>query len=215
MFSADVIRVMIPFKHQENENITASALPRRHRKLKAVVLIAVLVSAVAVWQRPNLERQILYPYPYRITVESYADRYDVDSSLAAAVIRNESRFRHNVHSHRGAVGLMQLMPDTAHWISEQIGDARYTGADDLHDPDVNVRFGIWYLGSLQEEFRGNDVLALAAYNAGRGNVQEWIQTYGWDTATFSDVNAIPFSETRNYVRKVLNDQKKYRELYPR
>ena len=142
----------------------------------------------------------------------YAKLYHVDSNLTAAVIKNESKFRQTVHSHRGAVGLMQLMPDTAEWVARQLGDQGYS-EESLHDPDRNIRYGTWYLSELQREFHGNDILALAAYNAGRGNVHEWIQNNGW-TDHFSDIDAIPFRETRDYVRQVLADQKKYRELYP-
>ena len=142
----------------------------------------------------------------------YASMYRVDSNLTAAVIKNESKFRREVHSHRGAVGLMQLMPDTAKWIAGQLGDTEYS-EQGLHEPGRNIRYGTWYLSTLQKEFYGNDVLALAAYNAGRGNVQEWIKEKDWPK-DFSDIDAIPFEETRDYVRQVLNDQKKYRELYP-
>ncbi|MBQ1889509.1 MAG: lytic transglycosylase domain-containing protein, partial [Selenomonas sp.] len=83
----------------------------------------------------------------------------------------------------------------------------------LHEPDRNIRYGTWYLATLQKEFHGNDVLALAAYNAGRGNVQEWMKENDW-SYDFADIEAIPFKETREYVRQVLADQKKYRELYP-
>ena len=140
-----------------------------------------------------MQKNYLYPYPYRETVEHYASTYGVDSSLAAGVIQAESRFRVDVQSHRGAVGLMQLMPDT---IIEH----------------TLFRYGIWYLAALQKEFDGNDILALAAYNAGRGNVQDWMELYGWGQ-DFSDVNKIPYAETREYVVRVLKYQRKYENLY--
>lgn len=158
-----------------------------------------------------MQKNYLYPYPYRETVEHYASTYGVDSSLAAGVIQAESRFRVDVQSHRGAVGLMQLMPDTAEWIAGQVGDRRYS-IDRLADPEVNIRYGIWYLAALQKEFDGNDILALAAYNAGRGNVQDWMELYGWGQ-DFSDVNKIPYAETREYVVRVLKYQRKYEDLY--
>lgn len=160
-----------------------------------------------------VQKDYLYPYPYRETVEHYADIYGVDSSLAAGVIQAESRFRADVQSHRGAVGLMQLMPDTAEWIAGQMGDQRYSVVS-LSDPEVNIRYGIWYLAVLQKEFDGNDILALAAYNAGRGNVQSWMRLYGW-RQDFSDVEKIPYAETREYVLRVLRYQKKYEDLYER
>lgn len=117
-----------------------------------------------------------------------------------------------MHSHRGAIGLMQLMPDTAEWIAGQLEDPSYS-IEAIHEPERNIRYGIWYLSTLQREFDGNDVLALAAYNAGRGNVQSWIREYGWP-ADFHDIDAIPYQETREYVRKVLLTEHKYRSLYP-
>ncbi|MFV0635983.1 lytic transglycosylase domain-containing protein [Mitsuokella sp. WILCCON 0060] len=179
----------------------------------------ILVSSLAclafaiymVWSSESFQRQYLYPFPYRDTVEEYADRYHVDPYLAAAVIKTESKFQDGVHSHRGAIGLMQLMPDTAEWIAGQLDDNAYS-IDAIHEPERNIRYGIWYLRSLQREFDGNDVLALAAYNAGRGNVQAWIRENGWP-ADFHDIDAIPYQETREYVRKVLMTERKYRELY--
>lgn len=162
-------------------------------------------------QNTQVQRSYLYPFPYRDTVERYAGRYKVDCYLVAAVIKVESKFQHDVHSHRGAVGLMQLMPDTADWIAQRLGERDYQEIE-LHDPDRNIRYGIWYLADLEAEFKGNDVLALAAYNAGRGNVRGWMEDYGWND-DFSDVQAIPYKETRAYVKQVLSLQGKYRKLY--
>ena len=162
-------------------------------------------------QNAQVQRSYLYPFPYRDTVECYARRYKVDCYLVAAVIKVESKFQHDVRSHRGAVGLMQLMPDTADWIAQRLGERDYTETE-LHDPDRNIRYGIWYLADLEEEFKGNDVLALAAYNAGRGNVKGWMEEYGWKD-DFSDVQAIPYKETRAYVKQVMSLQGKYRKLY--
>ena len=138
--------------------------------------------------------------------------YGVDPYLITAVMQTESHFYLNAMSPVGAIGLMQLMPDTAEWIAGQLEDPAYS-VEAIHEPERNIRYGIWYLSSLQREFGGNDVLALAAYNAGRGNVQEWIRDNGWP-ADFHDIDAIPYQETREYVRKVLLTERKYRTLYP-
>ena len=163
-------------------------------------------------QTDYVQKNWLYPYPYRATVERYARTYGVDSSLAAGVIHAESRFQCTAQSHRGAVGLMQLMPDTGEWIAGQVDNDYHFSISKLQNPETNIRYGIWYLASLQKEFDGNDVLALAAYNAGRGNVQEWMDEYGW-TRSFSSVKDIPYAETREYVARVLKYQKKYQTLY--
>jgi soluble lytic murein transglycosylase len=106
---------------------------------------------------------------------------------------------------------MQLMPDTAAWIAKQLDDQDFS-LERLHEPDMNIRYGTWYLSSLRDEFQGNEVLMLAAYNAGRGNVHEWMDTYGW-TMDFSAVDEIPYEETKAYVASVLKNKKKYEALY--
>ena len=106
---------------------------------------------------------------------------------------------------------MQLMPDTAEWIAVQLDDAGFS-VERLHEPAMNIRYGTWYLASLKKEFKGNEVLALAAYNAGRGNVHEWMQENHWDM-DFQNAAAIPYEETRAYVMRVLKDRQKYQELY--
>lgn len=158
------------------------------------------------------QKTYLYPYPYRSLVCEYAEERKLDASLVAGVILSESKFKLEARSHKGALGLMQLMPDTAKWIAEQIDDDQFS-LGDLNDPEINIRFGTWYLASLKKEFHGNEVLILAAYNAGRGNVKEWMRKYRWDMS-FKDIDQIPYQETREYVSKVLKSKEKYRRLYP-
>lgn len=208
-----------PVPIQPQRSLTSQRrLAQERRRVGCAFLagVAALILLIAVWfmlQLAPIQRRYIYPFPYRTTVEQYANAYQVDTNLAAAVIKVESKFQNEVHSHRGAVGLMQLMPDTAAWIAGQIEDKGYS-LQALHEPQRNIRYGIWYLASLQAEFQGNDILALAAYNAGRGNVQTWMQAYGWDTS-FHDVDAIPYAETREYVRQVLHDAEAYARLYPK
>jgi len=178
----------------------------------ALVIFVVSLSAFFILQFEPIQRKYFYVYPYHDTVTKYAAVYHVDSNLTAAVIKSESKFKHTALSHRGAVGLMQLMPDTAEWIAEQIGDKGYS-VEKLHEPDRNIRYGTWYIAELEREFKNNDVLALAAYNAGRGNVKDWMKMNNW-SYSFHDIDAIPYKETREYVRQVLGDRKKYKELYP-
>ncbi len=121
--------------------------------------------------------------PFRAAIERTAERYDLDSRLLAAVVEAESNFNPRVVSPKGAVGLTQVMPTTA-------PQSRAGGPADLHDPDVNLDAGARYLRLLLDQFEGNTELALAAYNAGPGNV-----------ARFRGVP--PFSETRVYVQKVM------------
>ena len=175
----------------------------------ALVAIYFLVSV------PTIQKKFLYPFPYRSTVENYSSRWKVDKFLTVSVIKIESNFSEEAHSQSGAIGLMQLMPETAAWIAYQLGEAPEEATEDiknLRDPETNIRYGTWYLAELKYEFKGNDVLTLAAYNAGRGNVHKWMEQNNW-SEDFSDVEKIPYAETRDYVKRVLHCREKYSELY--
>lgn len=180
----------------------------RRRGFALLVLICAIGFYLAA---PWVQRKVLYPFDFRPSVERAAVQQGIDPLLVAAVIRTESKFSPRVHSPRGAVGLMQLMPDTARWIAGELGEP-FPGTQALENPEVNIRYGVWYLRSLQQEFSGNEMLVLAAYNAGRGNVQQWMAEYGW-TESFADPDQLPFGETRSYVKKVLAARTKYRALY--
>ncbi len=180
-----------------------------------VVICAALVVVYLLMSVPPVQKKFLYPFPYRSTVESYSSRWKVDKFLAISVMKVESNFSETAHSQSGAVGLMQIMPETAAWIAYQLGETPEEAVDDiknLRDSETNIRYGTWYLAELEDEFKGNDVLALAAYNAGRGNVHEWIKKNHW-SENFSDVDKIPYAETRDYVKRVLHCREKYAKLY--
>ena len=100
------------------------------------------------------------------------------------------------------------MPDTARWVAQQVGHGNYTDRQ-LKEPTINIELGTWYLGHLLKEFNGDQVLALAAYNAGRGHVESWIHENNWNGM----VDTIPFPETRSYVKAVLQYQERYEALY--
>lgn len=179
---------------------------------KLLLMILVLASLIYfVWQNEDFQRKYLYPYDYQDTINFYADRYEVDRNLVASVILAESKFRQDATSVHGARGLMQIMPETASWIATQIEDDSFS-VDKLYNVNMNIKYGTWYLSELQTEFEGNEVLALAAYNAGRGNVYEWMEKYHWDI-NFKDYTKIPFPETREYVKRVLENKKHYNKLY--
>lgn len=179
---------------------------------KLLLMILVLASlSYFIWQNEDFQRKYLYPYDYQDTINFYADRYEVDRNLVASVILAESKFRQDATSVHGARGLMQIMPETGSWIATQIEDDSFS-VDKLYNVNMNIKYGTWYLSELQTEFEGNEVLALAAYNAGRGNVYEWMEKYHWDI-NFKDYTKIPFPETREYVKRVLENKKHYNKLY--
>jgi len=183
------------------------------KTLKKFFVMALLASVgiFAAFSFPTTQKNIFYPFHYREQVEQYSEKYQVDKFLAVSVMKVESNFAEGAISRSGAVGLMQIMPETAYWIAYRL-DENPPSLNELHDSNRNIKYGIWYLAELEDEFKGNDVLTLAAYNAGRGNVWNWMEERGWKE-DFSDVDSIPYLETRNYVKKVLRCREKYQELY--
>lgn len=186
---------------------------RKMSFLKKLLLMILVLASLSyfIWQNEDFQRKYLYPYDYQDTINFYADRYEVDRNLVASVILAESKFRQDATSVHGARGLMQIMPETGSWIATQIEDDSFS-VDKLYNVNMNIKYGTWYLSELQTEFEGNEVLALAAYNAGRGNVYEWVEKYHWDI-NFKDYTKIPFPETREYVKRVLENKKHYNRLY--
>ena len=181
-----------------------------------VVAIAVTIATVAtVWvlmTEPAWYLRSTLPLRYTEIIETHACNYDLEAPLVAAVIRNESGFDAAAESSAGAVGLMQLTPDTGQGIADRTGGGRWT-TDDLLDPELNVRYGSWYLNHLTDVFADADdpvVAALAAYNAGQGTVRGWLDEQGGGLS----ITDIRFAETRAYVREVLADTARYEAAYP-
>ena len=187
----------------------ARNLRRRFWWLLQVLVVAV-IAFVLIGGWGWVERSYIYPFEYRSYIETSAESRHADPFLVAAGIKHESKFEPRARSDGGALGLMQLMPATAEWIARQLGEP-FT-EEYLYDPALNIRYGVWYLAELEREFGGTDILALAAYNAGRGNVRDWMERFHW-TQQFDEIEAIPYPETRFYVRRVLEDREQYKRLY--
>lgn len=150
----------------------------------------------------------LYPLSYEDDIQSAAETYKIDPYLVAAVIETESNWNPKVRSSSGAEGLMQLLPVTAQdMIDKGYVDGDAYSVDDLFEPDVNIIFGCAYLRYLLDYYDGALDRAIAAYNAGIGNVEGWVEQ---DTALH---NAITFPETQAYLIRVLNSYNRYEELY--
>ncbi len=175
------------------------------------VLGAVIFGGWRLWNTDAVQMRFVYMWDYQQDIITYSEKNNVDPFLIAAIIKNESNFKHKAVSGVGAVGLMQIMPDTGRWIAEQMGLADYKDSD-LYQTRTNIRMGCWYVGELEHEFRHNLVLLMIAYNAGRGQTHDWMQENGWDY-DFNDIKAIPYADTREYVAKVLQDRDKYYLLY--
>ena len=179
-----------------------------------LVLGVLAVAAVVLLVRPNWYLRARYPLRYPQTVLAHSHTYSLPPTLVAAVIEQESKFDPNAHSSAGAVGLMQLTPDTAEGIALRTGGNRFQESD-LLNPEINIRYGCWYLRHLHQKYAKYDegyILVLAAYNAGQGKVDAWLQTRG--NGTHLAVKDIPFPETRAYVERVLALQGDYRKAYP-
>lgn len=188
----------------------------RKKRIYAALLVVVLL--VLYVDRAWLGRW-MYPIRYEQTIVEQALAHGVDPYLMAAIIRVESNFRNDKVSSKGAVGLMQLMPQTAQWIiRETNGDP--ADIDMLDDPELNIRYGAWYIRSLKRQFVEADMskeqeiaLIAAAYNAGPGNVRKWLGENLWD-GTLACANRIPFGETRHYIHRVHYYYVKFAQTYP-
>jgi soluble lytic murein transglycosylase len=187
---------------------------RRRRKRRGWLLAALLLLlAVLYAEQSGWVKQRMYPIAYRDDIRASALSHGVEPHLVAAIIRIESNYKTGKVSSKGALGIMQIMPDTAAWIVEQ---ARYEGVtlDKVkHRADVGIELGTWYLASLLRQFDGNMAAAVAAYNAGPGNVSAWLKEGVWD-GTIASSDDIPFGETRRYVQRVIYYYNKYKSIYP-
>lgn len=151
-----------------------------------------------------------YPVKYYDEIKAYSSKYNIDPTLVASMINVESSYNENAISSKGARGLMQLMPTTAKWVSEKIGE-NYED-DYLFQNDYNIKIGCYYLSYLFEQFDGDKDLVVCAYNAGQGNVKNWLKNeeYSSDGKT---LKKIPFSETKNYLIKVNKNYHYYKYRY--
>lgn len=175
------------------------------------VLLVIGFGGWKIWSSDTVQMRFVYMWDYQQDIVTYSKKNNVDPFLVAAIIKNESNFKHDAVSKVGAVGLMQIMPETGRWIAEQMGLENYQDSD-LYQTRKNIRMGCWYVGELEHEFQHNLVLLMVAYNAGRGQTHEWMQENGWDY-NFSDIKSIPYPDTREYVAKVMQDRDKYYLLY--
>ena len=151
--------------------------------------------------KPGWWERLWYPLSYAPIVRGHARNYQLDPALLAAVIYQESKFKADAKSSSGAIGLMQLLPDTAKGIAVHTGGSQFR-VEDLYDPEINVRYGSWYLRHLLDKY-GDERTALAAYNAGQDNVDTWRK----------EGTGIAFAETRHYVSRVEHLKTLYRRGY--
>src|SRR5215218_5669875 len=198
-----------------------SKAQRRRRRQVVRRRIALLVFAVvaccvllAIVVRPFADKavqEISLPLRHEDIIRQQARDKGLDPSLIAGVIYVESRFRDQT-SHAGAKGLMQILPSTADYIARKSGGTAFEEGD-LATPQINIAYGSWYLRYLMQHYHGNELLALAAYNAGEGKVDEWYRDASARGEDFEVAKHIPSPETRSYVGSVLEVRGRYRQEY--
>jgi soluble lytic murein transglycosylase len=187
-----------------------AAAQRRRRLVGLAVVVAVLVAGFSALL-PRVDhavKEVTLPLRHEDIIRQQAADKNVDAALIAGVIYAESRFRDQT-SHAGARGLMQITPATAEEIAQRSGGTRFEQGD-LGTPQINISYGTWYLRWLLDRYGENETLAVAAYNAGTGNVDKWIAA---DPGMRP--SEIPFPETRGYVKSVLDAREEYRSRYRR
>jgi len=183
----------------------------RRRRLLAMtaVLVAGLAAGVALGVFSRVDdaiQELTLPLRHEDVIRQEAAEWNVEPALVAAMIYAESHFRDQT-SHADARGLMQITPDTARFIARESQGTEFV-LEDLSDPDVNIAYGTFYMRYLLDALGENEVAALAAYNAGLGNVEKW-------GGAEMELDDIRFGETRSYVESVLDKREEYRETYPR
>lgn len=175
----------------------------------ALIAVTLIVSAVLVfWALPNVLRA-RFKLEHADLIRTYSEQYDLDPTLVAAVIYTESGYNERATSRVGAKGLMQIMPETGKEIAEALGEA--FDENDLYDPEVSIRYGCYYLRAQMDRFDQNAAVTLAAYNAGPNNAARWLSEYGLDSR--GRISYIPYGETDRYVKRVLQAQENYAQLY--
>ncbi|QZA77949.1 lytic transglycosylase domain-containing protein [Deefgea tanakiae] len=152
-----------------------------------------------------------YPRPYQADIELAAKTQDLDPAWVYGLIRQESRFISDIRSSANAAGLMQLMPDTAKWVAGKMKFSDFKPSD-VTDVEINTQMGAYYLAYWANNFNGNAILTTAGYNAGPGNARKWRSAAEMDPTIY--IETIPFSETRDYVKKVLTNASHYAHYYP-
>ena len=179
------------------------------RKIILILITIIFVLLVILLNFKNIQK-LIYRQDYSEYVERYAKEYNVEPLLIYSIIKAESNFDDEAVSGKGATGLMQLMDNTAKEIATN-ESLEYVSNESLFDPETNIKLGVKYFADLIAIFK-NEAVALAAYNAGMGTVQGWIDK-GTIKADGSDIENIPYNETNMYVRKILKDYGIYCSLY--
>lgn len=179
--------------------------------ITVVAILVLFIGTLLLKQGYKQYYSAVYPLQYTTEVTAASEEFGVESSLIYAIIHTESSFRPQATSSAGAKGLMQLTDSTLQWALNRAGEQGKYTAEDLYDPSVNIHYGVYVLTLLGEQFKNTETI-LAAYNAGIGRVSEWLKDPAYSTDG-AHLTTIPYPETADYVERVQNARKQYRELY--
>ncbi len=185
------------------------------RKQKAqrklwIILMAVVLAVAVSFGIFLVAQRVSYPLAYQDQIERMARKYDLEPSLIFGVVHTESRMNPQAVSPVGAVGLMQIMPDTGQWIAQKLNWEDFE-EQQLKLPEKNLELGCWYLRYLLDRFDGDINAVLAGYNAGPNRVAQWLQNDGYTTN--GKLTTIPNDDAKQYVERVLHAKEKYQSLY--
>lgn len=177
--------------------------------MKKLIIAIIIIGIVFIALSTHLLK-FIYPQKYVEYVEKYAQECELDPLLIYSIIKAESNFNEKAKSNSNAIGLMQVMLSTAREMGEKLEIEEIT-EEKLCEPETNIKIGVKYFKSLLEKY-GNYNLAIIAYNAGMGNLDNWLEQ-GIIDDEGKDIDNIPFIETKNYVKKILQNYKIYKEIY--
>lgn len=162
---------------------------------------------------PKWGWEALYPLTYDKEIKKYGTQFGVDKFWILSIMREESHFKEDILSRSNAMGLMQILPSTGKWIAGKLGEKNFN-KNMLWKPDVNIRYGTWYLNYLAEMFKGDKFLASASYNGGQGNIQRKVEAGPYAKQPVLDrLDKVPLPETRDYYKKVMGSHWNYKRLY--
>ena len=171
-------------------------LTTKAMKIFKIIVAICLVAIILFWGVNLLERKVFYPLKFKEEIIKYSNKYSIDTALVFSVVKCESSFNPKAVSDKGAIGLMQITKPTANYIAQKLKVSDY----DLFNAESNLNFGCYYLSYLYERFKDTDTV-IVAYNAGEGNVSNWLRNknYSFDGVS---LYKIPFPETRLYLKEI-------------
>lgn len=179
---------------------------------KKRVLLVLLLGFIVVLFSNSSWLALFYPIHYKEEIRAHSENYGLDPLMVAAVIKVETNYKTGAESRKGALGLMQIMPDTAQWVIEKAKLEEVELSRVKEETGVNIQIGTWYLDWLRDQFDGNLIAMIAAYNAGPTNVKNWLRSGRWD-GRLETAKDIPFGETRHYVQRVAHYYEQYSRIY--